>query len=194
MGSIRFQASFNLTAERVNNSDIAYDLEARGESYSIDSDGMVMDPLGAALWQGELDVNAGDLSIFESLAGRPIGGRAELRTSGQAAVDLSVVDIEAELIAENLRTGLPGVDPVLNGPLRIDLSADREAGGSLAFDVAANGEAFQVRSEGEVRAVLADRVRPGTQDTAEVEEEPAHVVQGAKAGARRSMPARISCR
>ncbi|WP_018304817.1 translocation/assembly module TamB domain-containing protein [Wenxinia marina] len=79
-----------------------------------------------------LSVEISDLAPFSALAGRTLGGSVTAQADGTAALDLSVLDLTLDAAAEDLRVGIPGIDPILRGRIEFDAAAERTGPDSYA--------------------------------------------------------------
>jgi len=111
-------------------------------SYEISADGLQAD-IAATGTVGELDadaplvttdasVTAGDLSLFSSFAGRPMGGAVDVTAKGSIRTDLSGFDMTVAGQTRDLETGIAQADALLAGQTELHVSALR---GSEGIDV-----------------------------------------------------------
>ncbi len=84
--------------------------------------------------EGTLSARIGRLAAFGALAGRPLGGAAELTAEGRADLISGALDLTARGTTEDLRADLPVIAPLLQGRLGFDLKARRQAAGGLGID------------------------------------------------------------
>ncbi|SHI58604.1 translocation/assembly module TamB domain-containing protein [Wenxinia saemankumensis] len=80
-----------------------------------------------------LSVDLPDLAPFSDLAGRPLDGALRAEVSGRAALDAATFDLAVDASGDGLAIGVPGTQPLLDGPVR--LSGRVERSGPMAFAV-----------------------------------------------------------
>lgn len=110
-------------------------LALEGDTVSLTSSGA----LDGLTYDGFIEFDAPDLSVFSGLAGRALGGRALTTLDGQMNPATGALDVEAELITSDLTVDIDEVDALLAGESRISLSLSRTVEGTdlRRFDVSA---------------------------------------------------------
>lgn len=119
-------------------------LRARAGTFAAEATGTVaglpanlVQDIGAALggdgpaprFVGTVSVSSSDLSPVATLSGLDaLAGALRLSLDGQITADLSSFDVEVKASGSNLVTGLAKYDPLLAGPMSVDLSAQRSEG------------------------------------------------------------------
>ncbi len=76
-------------------------------------------------FQGTLDANAPDISIFSEAAGRALAGQLSVQAEGGTNADLSRALIDAELSGADIVIGGLGTDRLLQGPVTLALRGSR---------------------------------------------------------------------
>ena len=104
-------------------------LTLAGEDYGFEGNLTVTSGNEGPVAAGKADVRANRLAIFSGLAGRPLGGAAELTTSFTATPLAGTFDITAKGTGRDLSLGDPRADAVLAGPSTLDFRAERTAEG-----------------------------------------------------------------
>ncbi len=80
---------------------------------------------------GDFAASVIDLSRFSALAGRQLGGRAELKASGMAGTD-GAFDLKLDGATTDLALGIAALDPLLKGATKLSGGAAR-SGAALRF-------------------------------------------------------------
>ena len=106
--------------------------------------------------EGQLAIRAPDMSRFSAIAGRPIGGAAEMQVSGKVGLLSRAFDVSGSATGQGLTVGQPMIDRVLAGGSEIKFSAVRDRQGLTirALDLAVST----------IRAKIAGVLGPETQD------------------------------
>ncbi len=99
---------------------------------------------------GDLRLEAGDLSRFSVLAGRPLGGSGSIAIEGSAGLLSGALDGVAEVSANGLTVAVAEVDSLLQGQSSARMSLLRDATGTTlrAFDLQAG--ALTARASGKL--------------------------------------------
>ena len=105
----------------------------------------------ASALQGDFAASVVDLARFSALAGRALGGGAELKASGSAARD-GALDLKLDGTTTNLRLGIAMLDPLLADATKISGGLARDASG-FRFDALA---LTNDRATAELSGTLAD--------------------------------------
>jgi translocation and assembly module TamB len=91
-----------------------------GPETSLSADVVVAGPDQGREITGSIDAEIARLAAFAGLAGRDIAGSIDLTASGSVMPDLSRLETQVNLRSEDLRLGIPAVDPLLAGTGRIN--------------------------------------------------------------------------
>ncbi|RBI86202.1 hypothetical protein DRV85_05450 [Rhodosalinus halophilus] len=140
-------------------------LDLRGEDYELGGD-ITLSGLSAG-FEAALDTQlaAQDLSRFAPLAGREIGGSADVRIAGTVTPLSGAFDLSVTGSGRDLAVGDPTADRLLAGPSTLDVAARRDETGvtleRLEIDTSgiaatASGEAASEDSRLTYRAELKD--------------------------------------
>ncbi|MGF6859590.1 translocation and assembly module TamB [Rhodobacteraceae bacterium MBR-64] len=105
---------------------------------------------GAA--RGRLD----DLSQFSALAGRSLGGAADLVVNGSYAPLSGAGDIDLALTGQDLGVGIAEVDSLLTGQSRVALSVLRDQTGTTLRNLAINARTLDLRASGSLTPGAGD--------------------------------------
>jgi len=87
------------------------------------------DPTGAVAVDGTANVNAPDLSLFSGLAGRDLAGSVKADVKGNGAIDSKLFDVQGNVDANDIQTGIEAVDKLIQGrtTLAVDAARDDQA-------------------------------------------------------------------
>ncbi len=104
-----------------------------GETYALNASGTVAPGNGDLTFAGDAGVRAADLSVFAGVAGRALGGAAQLAVSGSGDLLGGSFDLAIDGVTRDLKVDQPQADRVLAGEVTLDLRARRDETG-LAFE------------------------------------------------------------
>lgn len=110
-----------------------------------------LDNLAAGLpVTGSAQVEAGDLARFAALAGRELGGAADLKIDGSGTLLTGAFDGTVEARTQDLTVNMPQLDPVLRGASMLTIRARRDTSGTFleAFDL--RNDALRARASGQL--------------------------------------------
>lgn len=105
---------------------------------------------------GTLVLNAGDMARFSALAGRPLGGAAEIRLRGVALARSGTFDLGAEAFGTDLALDQPMIDRALAGRSRIRLDASRSRDGIELRALSVDMKALTATAEGRIGRTTTD--------------------------------------
>lgn len=118
----------------------------------------------------DLQVQAQDLSRFSAIAGRPLGGAADVAVVGDVAPLSGTFDATVSGSARNVTTGIPQADAVLAGDAVLRIDIVRDTTGVLLRDLTLNSPAAEISAEGVLRTgATAARFNALLRDAALVE-------------------------
>ncbi|MCA0927805.1 translocation/assembly module TamB domain-containing protein [Ruegeria profundi] len=92
----------------------------------------VDDPTSNLAIDGNARINAPDLSLFSGLAKRDLGGSIAANIQGNAAIANGIFDIQGEVNADDIRTGIEMVDTLIQGRTTLNIDA---ANGEQGVDI-----------------------------------------------------------
>ncbi|MCB1339567.1 MAG: translocation/assembly module TamB domain-containing protein [Pseudooceanicola sp.] len=105
---------------------------------------------------GQIDVEANDLSRFAGLAGIDLGGAATLRLAGKGTPLGGAFDFQLSGQADGLSSGIAAVDPLIGGLTTLSLDARRDETGTHLRSFSLDGEAINASAQGTLRTGEAD--------------------------------------
>ena len=114
--------------------------EVTGQGYGADGGARIAIEDDGINVAGRVAAEVADMGRFSALAGRPLGGSAELRVSGSAGLLSGLLDLEAQIDGRDLSAGQPELDRLLQGVASVSASVIRDTEGLTlrSFDVAAS--------------------------------------------------------
>jgi translocation and assembly module TamB len=121
-GPVTLQIEGARTGERVEIVDLSFG----GENLIAQLSGVITALTGNALFEGALRANAPDLSVFSTLANRPLSGQLNIVAEGAVNSDLSTARIDATADGQDVAIGVAEIDTLLRGPLQLDIDAARD--------------------------------------------------------------------
>lgn len=121
-GPITLEVEGGRTDDRI---DIA-NLSFGGENLIAQLSGVLTELSETPRFEGKTTANMPDLSVFSTLAKRPLSGSLNIVAEGSASADLSDAQIAATANGHDVSIGLAEVDQLLRGPLRLSFDAGRD--------------------------------------------------------------------
>jgi translocation and assembly module TamB len=99
---------------------------------------------------GQVTVTADDLMRFSALAGRPLGGSAEVGVNGEASILSGAFDLDLSIKGERLVTGIEQADGLLAGPSVILASIRRDETGTTLESLSAQAASLRISGTGKL--------------------------------------------
>jgi translocation and assembly module TamB len=122
----------------------------RGEDYGLEGRAVVEGLEAALRVSGAAVARMGDLSRLSGLAGRPLGGAAEVTVEGEASPLTGAFDVVAGIVGSDVTVAQAQADALLRGRARIDLSAARTPDGTVLRDLSVEAGTLTARASGTV--------------------------------------------
>lgn len=122
----------------------------RGEDYGLEGRAVVEGLEAALRVSGAAVARMGDLSRLSALAGRPLGGAAEVTVEGEASPLTGAFDVVAEIVGSDVTVAQAQADALLRGRATIDLSAARTPEGTVLRDLSVEAGTLTARASGTV--------------------------------------------
>lgn len=123
-----------------------------GTDYAAELAGRVDGLTAGFQLDGTAEITASDLSRFAGLAGREIGGSAVVKVAGSGQPLGGAFDVDLDLQAEDLRSGIDQLDPLITGSTELALNARRDADGLRIERLTLDGTALTARASGDLRS------------------------------------------
>ncbi|WP_050603128.1 translocation/assembly module TamB domain-containing protein [Ruegeria sp. 6PALISEP08] len=117
-----------------------------GDTLRAQADGAVTTPGGNLTIDGQATVNAQDLSIFSGLANRELDGALQAQLSGKGAVKTLEFDGTASVTSQDIKTGMPEIDPLLAGRTEITFDGALSQDQIVIRDAQVNGTALTAQA------------------------------------------------
>lgn len=136
-GTVRSEGDGFRVDTEVGASDVALTL---GGLFSNLNDGVDFD--------GDITLDARDLSRFSAITGQALSGDIALDVEGQATLMSLLFDLEVQGEGSNLRTGIPQADAVLGGAFALSISGARDTDGITIRQTSLTTEALDVQISG----------------------------------------------
>lgn len=122
----------------------------RGEDYGLEGRAVVEGLESALTVSGAAVARMGDLSRLSMLAGRPLGGMAEVTVTGEASPLTGAFDVVAGVVGTDVTVAQAQADALLGGRATIDLSAARTAEGTVLRDLSVAAGTLAARASGTI--------------------------------------------
>ncbi len=162
LGGLEGPGAIRGTASRAADGSTALDLDLTLPTGTAQVDGTLADAEAGHAFTGDVALDFADLAPLGPLLGRDLGGAVSGTASGTVRPDLSAFDLAFDLSTQDLRLGIPALDPLLAGPGTFAGTAARTEDGDLSLDI--DAETPQLR--GSADAVFADGTGEGRFDLA----------------------------
>ncbi|VDC23519.1 translocation/assembly module TamB domain-containing protein [Pseudogemmobacter humi] len=123
-----------------------------GADYGLNG-GIWIEGLGEALkTRLRLEVDASDLSRFSGLAGRPLGGAAEVGLRGEVSPLTGAFDLVLDVTGQGLTSGIAEADRLLAGRSAITASVLRDTTGTELRSFTASAATLNVTGQGRLQS------------------------------------------
>ncbi|MEW2919172.1 translocation/assembly module TamB domain-containing protein [Ruegeria sp. ANG10] len=110
----------------------------------------VDDPTGELSVDGTARVNAPDLSLFSGLAKRDLGGSVAANVQGNGNLANRVFDIQGNVNADDIQTGIDLVDKLIQGRTTLNIDADKDEDGMEVRTFSLRGTALSATASGKL--------------------------------------------
>jgi translocation and assembly module TamB len=122
----------------------------RGADYRLEGRAVVEGLETALTVSGSAVARMGDLSRLSVLAGRPLGGAAEVTVEGEASLLTGAFDLVAGVVGSDVTVAQAQADALLRGRSKIDASAARTPEGTVLRDLSVEAGTLTARASGTV--------------------------------------------
>ncbi len=144
------RVSINLDASRTGEQIVIRSATVNGKALSADVAATINDPTGNFTVEGEANVDAPDLSLFSGLAGVDLTGTVQASAKGSAAKESKYFDVQANVTANQISTGIEAVDKLIQGRTTLDVNAANDAEGLDIQTFRLQGTALSARAAGKL--------------------------------------------
>ncbi|WP_254429619.1 translocation/assembly module TamB domain-containing protein [Ruegeria atlantica] len=110
----------------------------------------VDDPTGELSVDGTARVNAPNLSLFSGLAKRDLGGSVTANVQGNGNLANRVFDVQGNVDADDLQTGIDLVDKLIQGRTTLNIDADKDDDGMEVRTFSLRGTALSANASGKL--------------------------------------------
>ncbi|MCB2136656.1 MAG: translocation/assembly module TamB domain-containing protein, partial [Rhodobacteraceae bacterium] len=131
-------------------------LGLKGAGLAVTGDLSVAGPDTGLAVSGEVAAQVADLARFSSLAGRPLGGSADMTLAGEIGLLSGLLDVETTLAGHDLRVGQPELDQLLRGAARVEASVARDTDGIILRRLNATAQSLTAALSGRIATGSAD--------------------------------------
>ncbi|WP_037310847.1 translocation/assembly module TamB domain-containing protein [Ruegeria halocynthiae] len=121
-----------------------------GTALTAQAKGTVDDPTGALSVNGQARLNAPDLSLFSGLAGRDLAGSIKANVQGSGARSSQLFDIQGNLDANDLQTGIELADKLIQGRTTLNVDAAKDEQGVNIRTFRLQGTALSAQASGQL--------------------------------------------
>lgn len=128
------------------------DVALSGAGIDLQGQGTITDPEKGAIIAGELSGKVADLSRFSGVAGRSLGGSAEVAARGSFTILGGAFDVTGQATGHDLQVEQPQADRLLAGTSRIALSVRRDTDGTEIRSLAVTANTLSLRAAGWLRS------------------------------------------
>ncbi|PZQ97740.1 MAG: translocation and assembly module protein TamB [Cereibacter sphaeroides] len=132
------------------------DLTIAGSDFTIQTRGRISGLSSGLALNGRIEAEASDISRFSGLAGRPLGGQAQLAAQGSGSVLGGDFDLTGSVQGQGLRIGQPEADNLLKGSSQIAFSVARSAEGTQIRSLDVQAATLDLSANGWIRTSGSD--------------------------------------
>ena len=108
------------------------------------------DPTGNVAVDGQVNMNAPDLSLFSGLAGRDLAGSVQADLQGQGAQGSKTFDVQGNVEADDIQTGIDLVDKLIQGRTTLSVDAVNDDQGLNIRTFNLKGTALSANASGQL--------------------------------------------
>ena len=133
----------------------AYSIEIRnasvnGQALTAQVQATVDDPTGDLSADGNAQLKVPNLSLFSGLAGRDLAGSIEAKVIGNGTLSSRNFDVQSNLNAIGIRTGIDTVDKLIQGQTTLSVDAQNGEDGLNIQTFRLNGTAITASASGKL--------------------------------------------
>ncbi|WP_174822696.1 translocation/assembly module TamB domain-containing protein [Ruegeria lacuscaerulensis] len=139
---IKGETTITLDANRGSEGISIREFDLNSDAAQAQASGEVTTPDGNLTIDGQAQVNAPDLSVFSGLAKRDLGGALQAELDGKGTVQTLEFDGTANVIGQDITTGMSDIDPLLTGRTTITWDGARTAEQIEIRKATVNGKAL----------------------------------------------------
>ncbi|MCG7518663.1 translocation/assembly module TamB domain-containing protein [Ruegeria sp. Ofav3-42] len=121
-----------------------------GKALSAQVQATIEDPTGDLSADGQARLNVPDLSLFSGLAGRDLFGSVAVNVQGSGTLSSRVFDVQGNLDANDIQTGIDIVDKLIQGETTLTVDAENGEQGLDIQNFRLNGTAIAATASGKV--------------------------------------------
>ncbi|WP_233493519.1 translocation/assembly module TamB domain-containing protein [Ruegeria atlantica] len=121
-----------------------------GRALSAQVQATVDDPTGDLSADGQAQLNVPDLSLFSRLAGRDLAGSIAANVQGNGTLSTRAFDVQGNLDANNIQTGIEAVDKLIQGQTTLSVDAQNGEDGLSIETFRLNGTAITTTASGKL--------------------------------------------
>ncbi len=126
-------------------------LALSGAGITLSGEASISDPEKGAVVAGNLTGQVADLSRFSGLAGREIGGSADVAAGGSFTILGGTFDVAGQARGQDLRLSQPEADAILAGASRIAFSLARDTEGTEIRSLRLEARTLSLQAQGRLR-------------------------------------------
>lgn len=131
-------------------------LTIAGADYTAFAGGRVAGLDAALTLDGHVAATMADLSRLSGLAGRPLGGAAEITATGSGSPLTGAFDVVAKAVGRDMAAGIAEMDTLLRGQATVDLSARRDTEGTEIRLLDITAASLSVQAKGRIASTGSD--------------------------------------
>ncbi len=121
-----------------------------GRALTAQVQAVVDDPTGDLSADGQAQLNVPDLSLFSGLAGRDLAGSVAANVQGNGTLSTRAFDVQGNLDANNIQTGIEAVDKLIQGQTTLSVDAQNGEDGLSIETFRLNGTAITATASGKL--------------------------------------------
>ncbi|MEZ5777080.1 MAG: translocation/assembly module TamB domain-containing protein [Paracoccaceae bacterium] len=130
--------------------------DVTGDGYRASGNADIVAREGGLTAMGKVTAGVDDMTRFSALAGRQLGGSAQLRISGSAGLLSGFLDLDALVEGQDLAVGQAELDRLLTGGSRVTASVKRDESGTELRALTLRASTLSAEASGRVGQGASD--------------------------------------
>lgn len=131
-------------------------MTVQGEDYAAKASGQITGLAGAFAISGQASAEMQDLSRLSGLAGRGLGGAADVSLTGSGSPITGAFDLQATAKGQDMRAGIAPLDSVLRGSALLRASVLRDTTGVALRALTLQAQSLTASAQGQLASAGSD--------------------------------------
>ncbi len=144
------RTTIDLDGARTSDQIVIRSATVNGTALSTQVAATIDDPTGDLSVDGKVQLSVPDLSLFSALAQRDLAGSVRTEVEGSADQSTRHFDVQGNLIANNIATGIDQLDDLIQGRTTLNVDAVNDDEGLDIRTLTLNGTALTANASGKL--------------------------------------------